>query len=153
MSDITIRHATYLDLAEIVGLYIKMERELRHPHVTIDVNKVFVTLTNMMESGKGMVLVAQNSQSIVGFGSGQLMNYAYGYNGSVFCIEHLYMEPDYRSKGIMMLMKAECEDKLKQADIKYIEARVELDMVGAYEKMGYDVDSVKVIKSLGGPDG
>jgi len=100
-----IREATIWDAQDIVGLWVKMQKELNLPFVRLDEReekRFFLNIIAQIEMSDGFVAVSDNGE-INGFINGKIIYRDYGISEPIATCEGAYIEP--RGDG-MELIKA-----------------------------------------------
>ncbi len=158
-----IRKAINEDVDELVKLYILYNKDLEKitPKRNQYFNKKKVTynfeikksITKTLKDKSSIILIVEENGKLVGTVSGwvtEIKSDLFNDTTKFGYLQYLFVLPKYRNKGLSSKLKNKLFDWFKEKGCNFIRLDVASTnpAIKAYEKWGFEVDSLKMIKQL-----
>ena len=142
--NILIRPAENKDLDQVFKFINKLENE------KFDYNTFKVIYENNIENSEYAYFVATCNEAVIGFAGFHTQNLLH-HCGRVGEIQELYVDNDYRNKGIGKMLITQIERIANIKDLKSIEVtsnKARTENIEVYENLGFKLTHNKFTKQL-----
>jgi len=147
-----VRKAKLRDIPQIVDMWVKLykERDMTF-HITDEDNqeRCFYMLTQAITVDKAYVFVAEEEVNLVGYASGMIINYPYGFP-TACSVHDIYIDPAHRNGRALKMLMAMAYKYGKDQGAEVAEIYSPPDKVERYKKMGFETVNTKMMKMIGG---
>ena len=138
----TIRKANISDAKRLNELLTKLIRDEKKYDNNINENYVVKSYYEyVIPKKQNIILVAESSNTIVGYLYGYIINDGDTSINNVAKIDALFIEEDYRHLGIATSLINEFKNIIKEDNVKYIEVNVcnnNIEAINTYKNNGFN---------------
>ncbi|WP_247000213.1 GNAT family N-acetyltransferase [Halosolutus gelatinilyticus] len=149
----TIEPATRADLDAIAELWVRLARSQRDhgSYVRAGANRTAMRDTLAAHLHTGGLLVARADDDLVGFATFSIERGSLELDATRGLLSNLYVEPDYRDRGIGAALLEVAEEKLadRGAEVVILEAMADNEAARRfYRDRGYDTYRIGMARSI-----